>query len=109
MLELHQNRDGYHTPWERWVLRFLIGILMALISWIGLTAIDSSKNTTQAVYQLSTQMAVVQSQISTLNTNVSNVQGLTTVVTQMQVTQTEILRRIAALEAEESSSRRGLK
>lgn len=83
---------------ERWALRGAIGILVAVVGWIGVQAINGQRDTAKAVNDLSQNVAVMQVQMTALTSNVNDVRALTNTVAQMQVTQAEHERRITDLE-----------
>lgn len=88
------------TFWERWVFRTIVGILIALVGWLGVHAVTGQQDTTSAVNTLSIQMAVMQSQLTSLGTQVNDTQNLTKQVAVMQEELQDHERRIEYLEAQ---------
>lgn len=86
------------TFWERWVFRTIVGILIALVGWLGVRAVDAQGSTTSAVATLSVQMAVMQNQISAISTQVTDTNTLTRQVAVLQEEVQDHERRIELLE-----------
>jgi hypothetical protein len=92
------------TNFERWALRGAIGVLVGVVGWIGVTAIEGQQQTATAVSELSRNVAVMQAQMTALTSNVNDVRALTNTVAQMQVTQAEHERRLTDLEHDKQAS-----
>lgn len=104
--ELLPGRDerGHYVPtkFERWALRGLISLLVMLVSWIGLRAIDGQDKTVDAVRDLTTQVAVMRNQISDLTLQVGDTHDMTKQIAVMQQMQQDHERRIELLEDQRS-------
>jgi len=86
------------STFERWVLRTLIGLLVALVGWIGIRAIDGQDKTAAAVNDLTTRVAVMSGQLSDLTAQVQSTSELQKQVATMQQVQADHERRIGRLE-----------
>jgi len=86
------------TNLEKWSLRFLLGVLLALVSWVGVRAIDSQDATTKSVNDLTEKVAVISVQLSELSGQVSVATTLPQQVALMQQVQQDHERRLEKLE-----------
>lgn len=99
MTETDDVTEHYQpNAFERWALRGAIGVLVAVVGWIGVSAIQGQKDQARAIGDLAQNVAVMQAQMSALTSNVNDVRSLTSTVAQMQVTQAEHERRITDIE-----------
>lgn len=99
-----RDEAGHYVPTtiERWALRGLISVLVALVSWIGLRAINGQDKTVDAVRDLTTQVAVMRSQMSDLTLQVGDTHDMTKQIAVMEQTLQDHERRIELLEDQRS-------
>lgn len=95
---MDEQRHYEPSTFERWALRSLIAALVGLVSWIGIRAINGQDATTTAVRGLTTQMAVMQSQVNGISSQLSDTNQLTRQIAVMQETQQDHERRLEMLE-----------
>jgi TolA-binding protein len=86
------------STFERWALRILIGLLVSIVGWIGIRAIDGQDKTASAVNDLTTQVAVMRGQLSDLATQVQSTSELQKQVATMQQVQADHERRLGRIE-----------
>lgn len=86
------------TALERWLFRLAIGALVSVVCWIGVRAINGQDQTAQAMRDLSTEVAVMRSQMTDLTVQVGDTHDMTKQIAVMQQTLQDHERRIELLE-----------
>jgi cell division protein FtsB len=94
------SEHAHYEPntFERWAVRGLIGILVTLVGWIGVRAINGQDQAASAMRDLSTQVAVMRTQMADLSVQVGDTHDMTKQIAVMQQTLQDHERRIELLE-----------
>lgn len=108
MMEFEDMVTHYQpATFEKWALRFLLGVLLGLVSWVGVRAINSQEDTTKSVNDLTEKMAVFSVQLTYLSGQVSSATALSQQVALMQQIQQDYGRRLQKLEEERDGDYNG--
>lgn len=108
MMDLEDMTTHYQpAAFEKWALRLLLGLLLALVSWVGVRAINSQEDTTKSVNDLTEKMAVFSVQLTYLSGQVSSATALSQQVALMQQIQQDYGRRLQHLENEMDGENNG--